>query len=112
MIPMNMKGDVLIDKNGRACLMGFGSASIVLRNQSPVCLDAGPMIATWAAPELSKGGSVTKAGDIFTFAMVAAEVCMEGVFERSFLTSSPQTDVCRAFPASRMLQCCVNWGAP
>ena len=36
---------------------------------------------TWAAPEILKGGAATKEGDVFTFAMVAIEVC-SAVFER------------------------------
>jgi len=32
-----------------------------------------------AAPEILKGGAVTKEGDIFTFAMVAVEVRATGV---------------------------------
>jgi hypothetical protein len=32
-------------------------------------------MTTWAAPEILRGGSVTKEGDVFTFSMVAVEVC-------------------------------------
>ena len=74
---MNSKANVLIDINGHARLADFGLASIVLGNQSIASLpDANLTIATtWAAPEISMGGSLTKAGDVFAFAMVAAEVC-------------------------------------
>ena len=44
---------------------------------------------TWAAPEILHGGLPSKEGDVFTFAMVAVEVCTRGVPSRSsrFLTS-------------------------
>lgn len=77
------KANVLIDNNGHARLTDFSLASIVLGNQSAVSLpDASLIIAsTWAAPEISKGGSVTKEGDVFSFAMVATEVRTRKVFE-------------------------------
>ena len=112
MNPMNPKANVLIDKNGHARLADFGLASIVPGNQSVVSLpDANMTIATtWAAPEISNGGSLTKAGDVFTFAMVAVEVCAGGFFGRSFSTCSRRTDVYRASPIHQMLRCCVDRG--
>ena len=74
---MNPKTHVLIGKDGRARLTDFGLASIALGNSSVASLpDASlTIVATWAAPEILEGGSVTKAGDIFAFGMVATEVC-------------------------------------
>ena len=86
---MNLKANVLVDEGGRASLTDFGLASITLGNQSDISLpDASLTIATtWAAPEISKGGPVTKEGDIFTFAMVMVEVfTTRGIFERSSST--------------------------
>ena len=82
---MNSKENVLIDKNGQAHLTGFGLTSIVLGNRSEVASlpDASLGIAkTWVAPEILKGGSVTKEGDVFAYAMVAAEVRTSGLFEK------------------------------
>lgn len=77
MTSMNPKANVLIDENGHARLTDLGLASTVLGNRSVVgLLEANLTTGTrWAAPEISKGGSVTKAGEVFTFAMVAFEVC-------------------------------------
>ena len=47
---------------------------------------------TWAAPEILRGGAVTKEGDVFTFAMVAIEVCTRDVFDKGFSTYFPRTD--------------------
>jgi len=71
--------NVLIDENGHARLMGYGLAPIVPGNQSVDSLQDASLTATptWAAPEISEGGPVTKAGDIFTFAMVVVETFTE-----------------------------------
>ena len=114
MKPMNLKANVLIDEKGHARLTDFGLASVVLGNQSAVSLpDASLTIATtWAAPEISEGGPLTKAGDAFTFGMVTAEVCTRGVFRRSSLMYSPRTDIYRAIPFHQMLHCCVDRETP
>ncbi|KAF9789473.1 kinase-like domain-containing protein [Thelephora terrestris] len=81
LIPMNPKANVLIDKDGHARLTDFGLASVVTGNQSDVSLlDGGRLTTapTWAAPEILKGGTVTKGGDVFAFGMVAIEVCARG----------------------------------
>ena len=81
---MNLKANVLIDKDGHARLADFGLVSTVLENQSIVSLsDARLTVATtWAAPEISEGGPMTKAGDVFAFGMMAAEVRTRGALKR------------------------------
>ena len=107
---LNPKANILIDEDGHARLTNFGLASVVLGNQSITSIPDTSLTAStmWPPPE---GGSVTKAGDVFTFAMVAAEVCTRWVFERSFSTYSPRTDLHGAFPTHRILQCSVEWGS-
>ena len=79
---MDPKANILIDKKGRARLTDFGLASItggdfsVITPQDPDTANT----TTWAAPEILKGGPVTKEGDVFTFGMVAVEVCPRGGF--------------------------------
>ncbi|KAF9789438.1 kinase-like domain-containing protein [Thelephora terrestris] len=58
--------NILIDKDGYACLTDFGLASMIRRNEPA---------------EIPNGGTVTKEMDIFRFAMVAVEVCIRGVFD-------------------------------
>ena len=113
MNPSNSKANVLIDEDSHARLTNFGLTSVVLGNQSVDDLpDASPTVSTmWPPPEILKGGSVTKAGDVFAFAMVAAEVCTRGVFERSFSIHSPRTDLRRALFIHRILRCSVEWGS-
>ena len=78
---MDPKTNVLIDRNGHARLTDFGLASTVSVNRPAVSLpDASLATArASAAPQISKREPVTKAGDIFAFGMVAAEVCTRGV---------------------------------
>jgi len=73
---MNFKATVLIDKDDRARLTDFGLISII-SGKSPVLSSRDPSLTnmTWAAPEILKGGPVSEEGDVFTFAMVAVEVC-------------------------------------
>ena len=81
----------MIDGDGHACLTDIGLTSIVHGGNSSVSLQGPNMINTtaWAAPEVLAGAPVSKEGDIFTFAMVAVEVCTRRVFGRNagFLTS-------------------------
>lgn len=89
----------MIDKDGRARLTDFGLAYIV-RGKSSIRVSQGPDITgmtTWAAPEILRGGAATKEGDVFTFAMVAIEVC-SGVFERGLHAYLSQQDVYRTCP--------------
>ena len=111
---MNLKANVLIDQDGHARLTDFGLASTVLGNQSVVGLpDTSQTIATtWAAPEISEGGPVTKAGDVFAFAMVVAEVRERGFLEKFLTNYSHRTDVYGASSDHGMLRYCVNRGAP
>jgi len=77
---MNSKANILIDKSGRARLTDFGLTSITRGENHRAVLETQAMggTTTWAAPEILKGGAVTKEGDIFTFAMVAVEVRATG----------------------------------
>ena len=73
----NSKVNVLVDKNGHARLTDFGLTSIGREDNStrpPQDMSVAGT-TTWAAPEILRGGAVTKEGDIFTFSMVAVEVC-------------------------------------
>jgi len=86
---MNSKANILIDGEGRARLTDFGLTSIVRGEKSIVSAQDPTVtnVTTWVAPEILGGGPVSKEGDIFTFAMVAVEVCT-GTPDRSswFLT--------------------------
>ena len=109
LISTSQKANVLIDKDGHARLTDLSLASVVLGNQSIVSLPD-PSLTSWAAPEISKGGAVTREGDVFMFAMVAVEVRTRGVFKQGFSTYFPRIDFCRAF--SVHLRRCVEWGTP
>ena len=107
---MNSKAHVLIDKDGRARLTDFGLASIALGNSSVASLpDASlTVVATWAAPEISEGGSATKAGDVFAFGMVAAEVCTRGVSREISELVYPDRRLQSASPSNVTLPCRVG----
>ena len=80
------KANVLIDKDGHARLTDFGLTFIV-RGEYSVSSPQEPHVtstATWAAPEILGGDPVSKEGDVFTFAMVAVEVCARGTSDGSF----------------------------
>jgi serine/threonine protein kinase len=68
--------NVLIDKNNHARLTDFGLASVIREENSTLSpQDRGAAGTTaWAAPEILKGGTMSKEGDVFTLAMVAVEV--------------------------------------
>ena len=104
--PTNPKANVLIDKNGHARLTDLGLASVLGDRSVVSLLDAN--LTAWMAPEISEGGTVTKEGDAFMFAMVAVEVRTRGIFEGGFSTYFPRTDVYRAFPVYQILHCCVE----
>jgi len=97
---MNSKATVLIDEDGHARLTNFGLTSIISGKSLALSSRDHSLTntTTWAAPEILKGGPVSEEGDIFTFAMVAAEVCAWGIsgeifispaFEQTFLGHSP-----------------------
>ena len=81
-VPVNSKANILIDKSGRARLTDFGLTSITRGDNSTRSPQdpAIPSTATWAAPEILQGGTETKEGDVFTFAMVTIEVCAREEF--------------------------------
>lgn len=87
---MNSKANILIDKDGRARLTDFGLTSIIRGDNSTRAPQVADMtgVATWAAPEILRGGAVTKEGDVFTFAMVTVEVRSQ-VFDGSFSADVP-----------------------
>lgn len=74
---MILKANILIDGDGHARLTDFGLTSItggdtsILSPQDPNLMST----TTWAAPEILQGDPVSKEADVFTFAMVAVEVC-------------------------------------
>ena len=107
---MNSKAHVLIDKDSRARLTGFGLASIVLGNCSVASLPDASLtaVATWAAPEISEGGTLTKAGDVFAFGMVAAEVCTRGVSGEMSQPVYPNRRLQSASPSNVTLPCRVG----
>ena len=74
------KSNVLIDKDGNARLTDFGLTSITRGDNSTRGTQDQdvPTTGAWAAPrEVQMGGFMTKGGDIFMFAMMAVEVCVE-----------------------------------
>ena len=75
------KSNVLIDNNGHACLAGFNLLTII-PNELMITSSGSPKRASrfaggtqWSAPEVLKGGALSKKTDIFSFAMVMIEVC-------------------------------------
>ena len=102
LISVNSKGNILIDKDGHARLMDFRLASII-REEYPTVSpqeSSAENTTTWAAPEILRGGPVTKEGDVFTFAMVAVEVRTRGVSNGGFSTYLPSTRYSRGVPLS------------
>ena len=99
-IPTNPKANILIDNDGRARLTDFGLASIIRRDTSVISLQEPDVAGTgaWAAPEVLWGGASTKEGDIFTFAMVAVEVCATRVLRGHSPSLLPLDRHSRAIP--------------
>ena len=87
---IDSKVNVLVDRNGHARLTDFGLTSIG-REDNSTRLPQDMNVAgttTWAAPEILRGGPVTNEADVFTFSMVAVEVCATAaVFGGYFSTS-------------------------
>ena len=81
---MNSKANVLVDKDSHARLTDFGLTSVIRGENEIISAEATQDTTAWAAPEVLKGGPVSKEGDIFTFAMVAVEVCVRGVSDGGF----------------------------
>ena len=77
--------------------------AFIIRGEYSVVSPQDPHITsttTWAAPEILGGDPVSKEGDIFTFAMVAVEVCMRGTSNGRFLAYLPSKRHSRAAPPS------------
>lgn len=71
------QSNVLVSAAGHARITDFGLAMVIqnlnsIRNDSDEYGDS----ARWIAPEILNGsGTYSKEGDVFSFAMVAVEVC-------------------------------------
>ena len=99
------KANVLIDEDGHARLTDFGLTFIV-RGEYSVASPQDSHItstATWAAPEILGRDPVSKEGDVFTFAMVAVEVCARGSSDESFSTYMLSNRHSRATPRSPVI---------
>lgn len=72
-----LKANVMIDSNGHARLTDFGLTSIPRDEGSILSFQDSDAVSmtTWAAPEVLNGGAPSEKADVFTFAMVAVEVC-------------------------------------
>ena len=71
------KSNILIKHDGRACLSGFRLLTIIPdeltldpSNDAVECVDS----EQWSAPEILKGGGISKKTDIFSFAMAVVKV--------------------------------------
>lgn len=92
----------MIDRSGRARLTDFGLTFIIHGENSIVSPQAStsPTSPTaWAAPEVLGGGPVSKEGDIFTFAMLAVEVCAR-ISDENFTTQASSNRYLRGIPRS------------
>ena len=73
------KSNILIDSNGHACLAGFNLLTIIpdeltiASSGSPKGTSRSVGGTQWPAPEVLKGGALSKKADIFSFAMVMIE---------------------------------------
>ena len=73
------KSNILIDNNGHACLAGFNLLTIIpdeltiASSGSPKGTFRTASCTQWPAPEVLKGGALSKKADIFSFAMVMTE---------------------------------------
>lgn len=94
---MSLKANILIDKDGHAHLSDFGITSITQGDNSTFVAQDPDMTdtTTWKAPEILRGGAMTKEGDVFTFAIVVVEVGVR-VFDGSSPTDLPWQDFHRA----------------
>ena len=104
---MDSKANVLIDGAGHARLADSGFTSVIPVNNSVVDLIGANLkiSTTWAAPEISKGGVLTKEGDVFTFAVVAVEVSIRsfgGTFLNTFAPNRPFCSVQCLMDTTRM----------
>ena len=68
--------NILVEDSGQVRIADFGLAKIT-RNLDSIrsASNQSGFSARWAAPEVFNRGECTKAADIFSFAMVAIEVC-------------------------------------
>ena len=73
------KSNILIDSDGHACLAGFNLLAaipdelIITSSGSPKGTSRWVGGTRWSAPEVLKGGTLSKKTDIFSFAMVMIE---------------------------------------
>ena len=98
----NLKANILIDEGGNARLTDFGLTSFI-PGEYPVASPQEAHITSttmWVAPEILGGDPVSKEGDVFSFAMVAVEVCTRGTSDGSFPTYLPSNRYSWAAPRS------------
>lgn len=61
---------------GRACLSDAGFAAVVRDKEFEFSWDKlGSHASRWVAPEIFKNGKSSKQSDMFSYGLVAAEVC-------------------------------------
>ena len=79
------KRNILVNDRGDACISDFGLAIVTRGNGAT--RDEGPAArghsSLWAAPETLKDGRISKEADMFSYGLVAVEVCP---FERPCLS--------------------------
>ena len=78
---LSPKSNILIGDDGCACLAGFNLLTItpdelmITSSGSPTETSRWVGGTQWSAPEVLKGGTLSKKTDIFSFAMVMIEAC-------------------------------------
>lgn len=81
---MRVQSNVLVDDTGHARITDFGLVMIAQDLDLVRALSDGrDHTGRWIAPEILSGGSHSKEGDVFSFAMVMIEVRHGGLFSSS-----------------------------
>ena len=71
-----VKGNILVDSTGRACLSDIGFAELVPTGESIFdWAQVGAEGCRWAAPEIFQNGKLSQQSDVFSFGFIATEVC-------------------------------------
>ena len=71
---MRSQLNILVDDSGCACIADFGLTRVTKNLDSVPSASNHNCTPLWTAPEVLIGGTYSKAGDIFSFAMVIIEV--------------------------------------